>query len=80
MSVEIAIYFSISNFQYFSFEKCSLFFKFIYNIKRKVIQIINTNDFIVKASGKKYMTSQGFEPGIPAQVPSTETTIPLRMA
>jgi hypothetical protein len=66
----------------------TLFFKFIYNIKRKVIQIINTNDLIVKASGKKYVTSQGFEPGIPAQgyiklyyvVHSTETTTPLRKA
>jgi hypothetical protein len=57
-----------------------LFKKFIYNIKRKVIQIINTNDLIVKASGKKYVTSQGFEPGISAWVPSTETTTPLRMA
>ncbi len=53
MSVEIAIYFSISNFKYFSIEKCSLFLQFIYNIKRKVIQIINTNDLIVKARGKK---------------------------
>jgi hypothetical protein len=55
------------------------FFQFIYNIKRKVIQIIITNDLIGKASGKKYVTSQGFELGIPAQVYSTETTTPLRM-
>ncbi len=49
-------------------------------MKRKVIQIINKNDLIVKASGKKYVTSQGFELGIPAQVTSTETTTSLRMA
>jgi hypothetical protein len=55
------------------------FFQFIYNIKRKVIQSINKNDLIIKASGKKYMTSQGIELGIPAQVTSSETTTPLRM-
>jgi hypothetical protein len=54
-------------------------FQFIYNIKRKVIQIVNTNDLIVKASGKKYMISQGFELGIPADITVTETTTPLRM-
>ncbi len=60
MSVEIAIYFSIeisnwlviSNFQYFSILKSSLFFQFIFIIKRKVIRIINTNDLIVEASEK----------------------------
>ncbi len=66
----------ISNFQ---LKNVPSFFQFIYNIKRKVIQIINTNDLIVKASGKKSVTSQGFELGIPAQVTSTETTTPLRM-
>ena len=49
-------------------------------LREKVIQIINTNDFIVEVSGKKSVTTQGFEPGIPAQVPSTETTTPLRMS
>ena len=69
----------ISNFQYFSISKSSLFFHFIYNIKRKVIQIINTNDLIVEASGKKYVTSQGFELGLPSQDTSTVSTTPLRM-
>jgi hypothetical protein len=55
------------------------FLKFIYNIKRKVIQIVNTNDLIVKASRKKYLISQGFELGIPACITSTETITPLRM-
>ncbi len=68
----------ISNFQYFLFNLPS-FFKFIYNIKKKDIQIINTNDLIVKASGKKYVTTQGFELELPAQVTSTVSTTPLRM-
>jgi hypothetical protein len=38
-----------------------------------------TNDLIVAASGKKYMTIQGLELGPPAQVSSTVTTTPLRM-
>jgi hypothetical protein len=55
------------------------FFQFVYNFKRKVIQIKNTNNLIVKTSGKKYVTSQGFELGISTQVTRTETTTPLRM-
>jgi hypothetical protein len=55
------------------------FFQFIYNIKRKVVQIVNANDLTVKASGKKYVISQGFDLGIPAQVTSNEPTTPLRM-
>jgi hypothetical protein len=50
----------------------------MYNIKRKVLQIINTSDLIVKATGKKYVTFQGFEHGLHAQVTSTVTTAPLR--
>jgi hypothetical protein len=80
MSVEIAIFFPFLIFNTFLLKNVPSFFKFIYYIKRKVIQIINTNDLIVKTSGKKYVTSQGFESRIPAQVPSTETTTPLRMA
>ena len=56
-----------------------LFFNFICNIKRKVIQIINTNDLIVEASGKKYAAIQRFELGLPAQVISIVTTTLLRM-
>jgi hypothetical protein len=58
MSVEIAIYFSIETgywfliFNTFLFTNLPSFFQFLYNIKRKVIQIINTNDLIVAASGK----------------------------
>jgi hypothetical protein len=48
-------------------------------MKRKVIQIINTNVLIVEASGKKYVTTQGFELELPVQVTSTVTTTPLRM-
>jgi hypothetical protein len=51
----------------------------LYNIKRKVLQIINTNDLIVEASGKKYVNTQRFELGLPAQVTSTVTTTPLRI-
>jgi hypothetical protein len=47
--------------------------------KRKVIQIINTNDLIVEARGKIYVTTQGFELGLPVQVISTVATTPLRM-
>jgi hypothetical protein len=69
----------ISNFNTFLFKNLPSFFQFIYNIKRKVIQIINTNDLIVEANEKKYVTFQGFELGIPAQVTSNVTTTPLRM-
>jgi hypothetical protein len=64
---------------YLKILKSSLFFQFIYNIKRKATQIINTNDLIVKASGKKYVTTQRFELVPPAQYTSTVTTTPLRM-
>jgi hypothetical protein len=66
-------------FNTFLFKNLPSFFQFIYNIKRKVIQIINTNDLIVEASGKKYVTTQGLELELPAQVTSTVTTTPLRM-
>jgi hypothetical protein len=41
--------------------------------------MINTNDLIVEANGKKYVTTQGIELGLPAQVTSTVTTTPLRI-
>jgi hypothetical protein len=41
--------------------------------------MINTNDLIVEASGKKYVTIQGFELELPAQVTSTVTTTLVRM-
>jgi hypothetical protein len=63
----------------FLFKNLPSFFQFIYNIKIKVIQIINTNDLIVEASVKKYVTTQGFELWLPAQVTSTVTTTSLRM-
>ena len=69
----------IYNFQYFPILNLHSFFQFIYNIKRKLIQIINTNDLIVEASGKKCVTTQGIELELPAQVSSTVTTTPLRM-
>ncbi len=54
-------------FNTFLLKNVPSFLKFIYNIKRKVIQkIVNANDLIVKASGKKYVISQGFELGMPA--------------
>jgi hypothetical protein len=56
-----------------------LFFNLFTILREKLFKIKNANDLIVKASGKKYVTSQGFELGIPAQVTSTETTTPLRM-
>jgi hypothetical protein len=49
----------IYNFQYFSILNLHSFLKFIYNIKRKLIQIINTNDLIVEASGKKICDHAG---------------------
>ncbi len=66
----------ISNFQTFLFKNLPSFFQFIYNIRRKVLQIINTNDLIAEASGKKYVTIKRFELGLPAQVSSTVTITP----
>ncbi len=43
------------------------------------VEIINTNDLIVGASGKKYVTPQGFELRPSAQVTNTVTTTSLRM-